>query len=483
MKNNHNSANTLTFKLGLYFITFAIVIFIILWFMQVIFLQSYYSSMKKSEVIRLSDEIEKEYLNGNYVESIDKIAYKNASSIFLFNLDGKIEYMSSGLGTNSNNNLQIPSRPLSINVEEVIHKLINSSNKKIEYTFKLDKFKSEIYVYGRLIPDTDECLVIVSSIDPIDATTNVLKSQLVYVTIIALLISSVISVFLSKRISHPIQNMTRSANKLAQGNYDIEFKKAGYLEIDELADTLNYATKQLAQTDKVRKELIANVSHDLKTPLTMIKAYSEMIRDLSGDNKEKREEHLNVIIEETDRLTRLVSDMMDLSKIESGFASLTKTSFNLSEVVKQIVNGFDIIKYENCSIKMDIANEAFVLADKTKIEQVVYNLVANAISHSGDNKKIHIKVYTVGKRVKFSVEDNGPGIEKKDLQNIWNRYYQASNTFKRTSNGTGLGLSIVKNILDKHNSNYGVDSVVGKGSIFYFDLEKISKKDTKKENK
>lgn len=450
--------------------------------MQVIFLQSYYSSMKKSEVIRLSEEIEKEYLNGNYEETLDKIAYKNASSIFLFDLNGNIEYMSSGSGPNNsiNNNLQIPSRPLTINVDEVIKKLLESSNEKIDYTFKLDRLKTEVYVYGKIIQDTNTCFVIVSSIDPIDATTNVLKSQLVYVTIIALLISSIISIFLSKRISHPIQDMTRTANKLAQGNYDIEFKKAGYLEIDELADTLNYATKQLAETDKVRKELIANVSHDLKTPLTMIKAYSEMIRDLSGDNKEKREEHLNVIIEETDRLTRLVSDMMDLSKIESGFSSLTKTKFNLCEVVRKIVNGFDIIKYENCSIKMDIPNEAFVLADQTKIEQVVYNLVANAINHSGDNKKINIKISTTGKRVKFSVEDNGPGIEKEDLQNIWNRYYKASSTFKRNGKGTGLGLSIVKNILDKHNSNYGVDSVVGKGSIFYFDLEKINKKDNKK---
>ena len=439
--------------------------------------------MKKNEVIKLSDEIEKDYLDGEYTESIDKIAYKNAASILLFNLDGKIEYMSSGSGptnTNSNNNLQIPYRPLNINVEEIIKKLIESSNKKIEYTLKLDRLKSEVYVYGRIIPDTDTCIVIVSSIDPIDATTNVLKSQLIYVTIIALLISSIISIFLSRKISYPIKEMTKTANKLAQGNYDIEFKKAGYLEIDELADTLNYATKKLSETDKVRKELIANVSHDLKTPLTMIKAYSEMIRDLSGDNREKRQEHLSVIIEETDRLTRLVSDMMDLSKIESGVDVVTKTSFNLSEVVKKIVNGFDIIKYKNCSIKMDVPNEAFVLADKTKIEQVVYNLVANAISHSGENKLIHIKISTLGKRAKFSVEDNGPGISNEDLKNIWNRYYQASNTFKRTSKGTGLGLSIVKNILDKHNSNYGVESVVGKGSIFYFDLEKINKKDIKK---
>ena len=121
-------------------------------------------------------------------------------------------------------------------------------------------------------------------------------------------------------------------------------------------------------------------------------------------------------------------------------------------------------------------NEAYVLADKTKIEQVVYNLVANAINHSGENKDIKIKIVSNSKRYKFLVEDNGPGIKKEDLPNIWNRYYKTADTYKRANSGSGLGLSIVKNILDKHNSNFGVDSIVGKGTTFYFDLEKGNKK-------
>lgn len=475
MKSETKTTKTLTFKLWGYFITFAILIFIVLWFMQVIFLQSYYSSMKKSEIIRLSDEVEEEYFNGDYADKIDKLAYKNATYVFLFDTEGNVKYASAGENINGLN-IQSINRPITFNMDEITKKMINSSNGKLSYTLKLDRFKTEIFVYGRLLKDKNTCLVMVTSIDPIDATTNVLKSQLVYVTVIALIISSVVSIFLSKRISHPLQEMTNAAKKLGQGNYDVEFKKSGYLEIDELSDTLNYATKKLKQTDEVRKELIANVSHDLKTPLTMIKAYSEMIRDLSGENKEKREEHLNVIIEETDRLTRLVSDMMDLSKIESGLTTLTKTEFNLSEVVKKIVSGFDIIQDKNCSIKVDVPNEAYVLADKTKIEQVVYNLVANAINHSGENKDIKIKIVSNSKRYKLLVEDNGPGIKKEDLTNIWNRYYKTADTYKRANSGSGLGLSIVKNILDKHNSNFGVDSIVGKGTTFYFDLEKGSKK-------
>lgn len=480
MKNDaYSTTNTLTFKFWLYFVTFAVSLFIILWFMQVIFLQSYYSSMKKNETIRLSKEIEQYYLEENFTDNIDNLAYKNASSIFIFDLTGKLEYTSSSSSGDSNLS-QMPTRPITINTTGIVEKILSAPNRMVSYTLNVDRFNTQLYVYGRLINNDNEVLVIVTSIDPIDSTTNVLQSQLLYVTIIALLIASIISIFISKRLSRPIVKITETARKLAQGNYDIHFEKAGYAEVDNLADTLNFATVELARTDKVRKELIANVSHDLRTPLTMIKAYSEMIRDLSGENKEKREEHLKVIIDETDRLTRLVNDMMDLSKIESGFASLTKTRFNLIEVINTIVKGFSLVcEKNNIVFKVTVPNEAYVMADKTKIEQVIYNLVSNAINHSGDvnrQKEIEIKITSTSRRVKTQIIDNGIGISKEDLPHIWSRYYRASNTYQRASTGTGLGLSIVKNILDKHNSNYGVNSEEGKGTNFWFELEKANKK-------
>ncbi len=429
--------------------------------------------MKKSEIIKLAQQIEDYYIKGEYTDSVDSIAYKNASTIFIFDLEGNVKY-SSG---ETNLIQQIPTKQINIDTAGIVKKTIESANQTLSYTLKLDRFKSEIYIYAKVIENTNACLVMMTSIDPIDATTTVIQNQLVYVTIIALLISSIISIFLSRRISHPIQDMTKTANKLAQGNYDIEFKKAGYKEIDELADTLNYATQELAKTDKVRKELIANVSHDLKTPLTMIKAYSEMIRDLSGENKEKREEHLQVIIDETDRLTRLVNDMMDLSKIESGLAVLNKEVFSITEVMESLAKKFDIMQNESCSINFDIPKDLYVLADKTKIEQVIQNLINNAINHSGNNTKIEVKMTANNKKVKIVVSDNGIGISKKDLPHIWNRYYKSSSNFNRTSTGSGLGLSIVKNILDKHKSNYGVESVEGQGATFYFDLERVNKKE------
>lgn len=434
--------------------------------------------MKKNEVVKLSKKIENNFSSNNIKEIIDNVAYKNAINILLFNINGEIIYNSSNYSGNSSI-LQIPTRPIVFETTGIVENILNSNNNKISYTIDVDKFNTELYVYGKLMEDKNTCLVMVSSIDPIDATTSIIQSQLIYITIIALLISCVISIFMSKRISKPIQEITQSARKLALGNYDAKFKKAGYVEIDELADTLNFATSELYKTDKIRKELIANVSHDLRTPLTMIKAYSEMIRDLSGDNKEKREEHLKVIIDETDRLTRLVNDMMDLSKIESGNLEINKEVVNYSDIVKNIVDNFRTVNEgENCKFKIDVPKDIYVLVDKIKIERVLYNLISNAINHSGEddkNKFIHIKVSLVSKKVKTEIIDNGIGINKEEIAHIWDRYYKVNKNYKRSNTGSGLGLSIVKEIFIAHNVNYGVKSEINKGSNFWFELSRTNK--------
>lgn len=473
--------------LWVYFILLAVIIFVLLWFMQVVFLQTYYSTMKKAETAQIGIEVENIFKNAlDYKDEIDKTAYKNSASIYIFNMDGELfytnaSYTSQNYYSESQSGLlaQMPGRNVSVDISDIATDIAESPTKRISYTLNIDKLKTQIYVYGKTIPDTEYCYVILMSIDPIDATSSVITSQLIYITIISLILSTIISLFMSKRLSKPIKKMNDTAKKLSKGDYNIVFEKCGYEELDELADTLNKATNSLERTDEIKRELIANVSHDLKTPLTMIKAYSEMIRDLSGDNKKKREEHLKVIIDETDRLTRLVNDMMDLSKIESGIISINKEKINFTEMASSLI---DRIKLSNINtehtIEYIIPKDLYVLADKTKIEQVLYNLIINAIKHSGEGKKkILIKATATQKRVKVEVIDNGVGISKEDLEHIWDRYYKASDSFTRQVQGSGLGLSIVKNILIKHSSDFGVESELGNGSNFWFDLERISKKD------
>ena len=171
--------------------------------------------------------------------------------------------------------------------------------------------------------------------------------------------------------------------------------------------------------------------------------------------------------------------MMDLSKIESGIITINKEIFNFSELASSLIDRIKISKMDTeHNIEYSIPKDIYVNADKTKIEQVLYNLVVNAIKHSGEGKRnIQIKVTTSQKRVKVEVIDDGVGISEENLKHIWDRYYRASESFTRNVQGSGLGLSIVKNILIKHSSDFGVESEVGKGSDFWFDLEKASKKD------
>lgn len=462
--------------------------------MQVVFLQTYYKTMKKAETTQLGVEVENAFKDSiDFKEQLDKAAYRNSASIYILSLDGELFYTNTtytggAYSGNTSSLAQLPGRNVSIDISDIVDRVVESPTSRVSYTFEIDRLKTQIYVYGKIIPDTEYCYIILMSIDPIDATSSVITSQLIYITIISLVISTVISLFMAKELSRPIKEINETAKKLGKGDFDIVFNKCGYDEIDELADTLNTATDSLRNTDEVRRELMANVSHDLKTPLTMIKAYSEMIRDLSGDNKEKREAHLKIIIDETDRLTRLVNDMMDLSKVESGIIILEKEKYDFSQNATSLIDRIRLSSIDTeHEIEYSIPNDLYVLADKTKIEQVLYNLIINAIKHSGEGKRhIKIKVTSTQKRVKVEVSDDGVGISKEDLKHIWDRYYKASESFTRNVQGSGLGLAIVKNILIKHQSDFGVESEVGKGTTFWFDLERISKKDMsldKKEEK
>ena len=296
----------------------------------------------------------------------------------------------------------------------------------------------------------------------------------VYMAIIMLIIASVLSGAISMYISRPIAALTEKARKMSYGNLSVNFEQEGgvsYSEIVELSDSLNYAENELSKADQVQKELIANVSHDFKTPLTMIKAYASMIKEISGENPEKREKHAQVIIDEADRLSSLVNDMLDLSKIRSGIVSLKPTLFNLSDYLRIVVSRFDFLtETQGYRFILDVADDLYVEADKDKIGQVLYNLIGNAVNYTGEDKTVTIRLYGENGLQHFTVTDTGMGIPPEEINTIWERYYRSKEMHKRPVKGTGLGLSIVKTVLTKHDFNFGVRSELGKGSTFYVDF-------------
>ena len=304
-----------------------------------------------------------------------------------------------------------------------------------------------------------------------EAALGSMRVQLVAIAVIVIFLALVLSALLSLWLTKPIKRITRAAKRMAAGDFSVNFKgEYSYAEMDALAETLDYAKEEIGKSDELQKEVLANVTHDLKTPLTMIKAYASMIQEISGSDPEKRAKHTQVIIDESDRLTSLVNDILNISKIRSGMDTLKLRRINLSDFIRTVLERFEyLVETQGYTIACDIEDGLYTEGDVEKLEQVVYNLVGNAVNYTGEDKKIAVGLHRAAEKglLRFTVTDTGKGIPEEERATIWDRYYRSAETHKRPIKGTGLGLSIVKTVLLKHDFKFGVESEVGKGSTFY----------------
>ena len=333
------------------------------------------------------------------------------------------------------------------------------------------KDKAVGMVYNVIVTDAEgvEYMIMLNAeLTPVSATVKTLEMQFIWIASVLAVATVLLAIIISRNISKPIIKMNRAAKRLAEGRYDVDFDGYGYREIRELADSLNFAAEELSQTDALQRELIANVSHDLRTPLTMIRGYTEVMRDIPGENTP---ENLNVIAEEANHLSELVNDMLDLSRIRSGVRPPQVTEFCLTDAVKEVMDRYEaLVRNEGYRIDFVADCEAWVTADRMMILQVVYNLINNAIHYAGEEKLVQVTQTVSEDAVRISVIDRGAGISPDQIDRIWDRYYKVDRVHKRAAVGTGLGLSIVKGILEGHRATYGVESAEGVGSCFWFSL-------------
>ncbi|MDD3392404.1 MAG: HAMP domain-containing sensor histidine kinase [Bacilli bacterium] len=456
--------NSIRAQILIYLVVFSLAILAFLWFFQVIFINTYYEWVKTKEIETIANQVTNIYDDDN---KLDLLSYDSGVCIQVIR-SNNIIYDSKNFNRGCN---------VEINYSEEINtfkkNFMNGSSSNHSLITVNTRLNNKTIFYGVEI-ENNIYAFINTSLEPIDSTITILKNQLIIVTVIVIALSSVIAYFISQKLSKPIVKINKIAKKMADGDHDTSFDESdGADEIRQLATTLNYANKELARTDELRRDLMANVSHDLKTPLTMIKAYAEMIRDLTYKNKEKRNDNLNVIINETDRLNLLVNDILDLSSMQSGTYVLQYERFDLTGVIKNIIKQFKILtETEDYQFIFEYKNHAMVYADKKRIEQVIYNLVNNAINYTGKDKIIEIVISSNDIYYKVEIKDTGKGISDEKVKLIWDKYYKVDKNYHRKSKGTGLGLSIVKNILTAHSLEYGVHSVINKGTVFYFNIKK-----------
>ncbi|HIT37765.1 MAG TPA: HAMP domain-containing histidine kinase [Candidatus Onthousia faecipullorum] len=456
--------NKLATKIFIYLAIFSLFILIFLFFFQVIFINTFYEWTKTRTIKNLSKDILVTERDTSLYDKLDRVSYKENVCIELTNSNGDNLYSSNG------SNCRLRSRTIKRN-------FINSNKESKTYNL-VNNFTKEKSIMSATKLSNNLYIFISTSLIPLDSTINIIEQQLIIVSIVVLLLSIVVAYFISKRLSNPIIKISKAAKLISKGKLKTNFDSGSDIkELVDLTNALNDMKDELSKTEELQRDLMANVSHDLKTPLTMIKAYAELILDININDKEKCKNNLNIIIEEVNRLNNLVNDILTLTKVESNLDNLSKSEFDLINLIKKIVKQHNIyVIKDGYSIEFihDNIDKLVINADKKKIEQVIYNLLNNALNYTGEDKKVIIKVEDDDKDYTIMVIDSGKGIDKKEIDHIFDRYYRSKKNHKRYVYGTGLGLSIVKNILLLHNYPYGVKSIKNKGTTFYFKIKKDS---------
>ena len=471
---------SIRFRIWISFVAFTLGTMVILYITLSVITPALYSSIKTSECIDAAQNIKNVVSEPQWSayerESVDRLnrLIRGLAVRHQFDIIVNLPETRYILNEERSGNSDLLIGQINDNIK---NRLLESENGTIITNTEAEEGQSGLILatYAESNNTVRAYIFIYSYAEPIGTTLSIVNSLFFISANVILIGACVISIMISSHIANPLVKISRNAGQLINGNFSMVLKGNEYDEVATLTENLNAASHEIAKTETLRKDLMANVSHDLRTPLTMIKAYAEMIRDLSGDNPEKREKHLEVIIHETDRLTLLVSDILDLSKLESGVSTLECDLFDFSGHLEDLMSRFSLLDdMKDYQVLPEIEPGIMINADRQKLEQVVYNLVNNAINYVGDDREVKVRLFRKGGGVaRFEVADKGVGIPEEQIPYIWDRYYKVdrSENHKRTIKGTGLGLSIVKGILTNHGFEYGCDSVVGEGSCFWFEFQ------------
>lgn len=480
-KTNRFKGISIRWKVFGFLALFTAVILIALWLTQTVFLDDIYRAIKMNDLNKSALEISQNLNSDGVSAKSDMLARENELCILVQDSKGRQILAAEALHNCVIHNISYRDRArLYLDTKAIGGTLYER--------FKLDPqsgaFKSvkdkettseENIILTKVITDKngEDIVIFINSIlTPVDATVKTLNKMLIFISFALLAVALVISVFIAHTLTKPLKKLTFSAHELAKGNYDTNFSLSTSKEINILADSLNYASSELKKNENLKRELIANISHDLRTPLTLITGYGEVMRDIPN---EMTAENLQIIIDESKRLSSLVNDVLDASKLQANTVELKLEEFDITDVVKETLERYQrLVDQEGYNISFIPCPPCTVKADRQRILQVLYNLVNNAVTHTGEDKKVIIKqkifMHDQVKYIRISVTDTGEGIEPDKLHLIWDRYYKVDKFHKRAQMGSGIGLSIVKSIVELHKGHYGVYSTVGQGSEFWFEL-------------
>lgn len=463
---------SMAMKLWLGMMSLVMVVLVLLWLFQIVFLDSFYSKLRIANIKNSGMEIVEILETGDqagFENRLTEMAVSNNLSAEL--LDQQQEALFSA-GTTGG----MEQMPMFKNNQRIdgVNRVL--SGQTVLLAMSHPRFDIQVMMIGlpvTLPGGNPGALVISMPMADIADTVDILKEQLFYITIILLIAALILSFLLARSFSRPILEMTKVSQEMAGGNLSARINVTRRDEIGRLGQTINEMGEELLKVDQLRKDLIANISHELRTPLSIIKGYAETIRDISGNLPEKRDKHVEIIIEETDRLSTIVDDILHLSQLQAGYLPLTLQQFRVDDTLARVCKRYEILSSQTgISIELKNRNAVKATGDEARIEQVLYNLINNAFNHSHSGDVITINAWENQQKVRFEVADTGEGIPEKEIDHIWDRFYKVDQSGQRSMSGSGLGLAIVKNILMAHGADFGVHSQVGLGTTFWFEINK-----------
>ena len=471
-------------KLWLYFVLFTAFIFTILWLLQTVFIQNFYNDMLISNTKKAAEKIISSCGEENFSDIIDDLSLNNSILVYITDSDGNIIYISDqfkGLSMKNHGKLTEEKnenpfgkylgeggrhkgeyRSLPDGFNEFLEALEESDSKIYE------NIADGLYTYGTYIDSGDEeknVLYISTTLDAVGPAVDIIRVQLIWGTVISLITAFILAWFIARGFARPVAKLTEKAEHIGEDDFPEDFKKGFCSELDELIDVLDETSDKLKKSRGFQRELLANVSHDLRTPLTMIKGYAEMIRDISRTDEQQCNEDVEVIVRESDRLSAMVNEILEYSEMQSAERKPEFETVDFSSVVKRVCGNFEsLYSRENGHIETDITENINISGNAGRLERAVYNLIDNAVRHNGESKRINVTLRKENEQAKLYITDHGNGIPQEEIDNIWDRYY----TYRqRNRKGvSGLGLAIVKQIIELHGGSCDVRSIVGKGSTF-----------------
>lgn len=464
------------------------------WFLNSTFLESFYTVNKENALLEGFHTIDKAVINDTFESDEFDIAFERICSngnisILVLSPDAQVLRSSAGNSEKLKN--------------QFYGALYESSNKHASEVIKTtDNYIIEKQQDSRLEADylvlwgtlEDGNLVLMrTALASIKESVMIANEFLAYVAVMATVCCAILAIFVSRRITGPILQLTKISKRMAELDFDAKYKpNKRQNEVDELGEHMNMLSATLETTiselksannelkkdiekkeeiDRMRKEFLSNVSHELKTPLALIQGYAEGLQECINDDEESRDFYCEVIMDEADKMNQMVKKLLTLNQLEFGNDTLTMERFDLTELVKGVVTSSGILLKQKDITVTYPEESVYVWADEFKVEEVMTNYLSNAINHADFEKHIEVTYEKKEDSVRVYVFNTGNPIPEEDLPNIWDKFYKVDKARTREYGGSGIGLSIVKAIMESHHRECGAKNREN-GVEFWFELDR-----------